>query len=416
VFKNSSVVALCLLTALTALGAACGSSPAGNESTDPVNVNDGGNGSGGGVDIGLPDSTSGTDAGDDSTVEPDVEISTDVPVENDSETPDVAPPEDTTVTPDVEPEPDVAPDATPDTTLPEGPVDPYVDGIYEFTTREVEVPDSSGGERDAVLYIPSSDEVTTFPFVVLSHGFQLRGSFYSGYAERLASHGIIVLLPTWGDSLIASRAHLDLANDVETMIGWAIQQNGAGGAFEGQMDITSIGVAGHSRGGKQSILAAINDDRIRAVFGLDPVDTVPPIPFIDRTTNPSVTPELMDGLTVPFAAVGAGLGGTASSFISPACAPATDNYQAYYDQVGAPAYLYVIPDAGHNQFLFSCSGAGCGLCTSGDDGEFMRDLSNALMTSFFRFYLADDTRYQPFLSGESLEAFIADGKLQFRSR
>ncbi len=95
-FKNSSVVALCLLTALAALGAACGSSPAGNESTDPVNVNDGGNGSGGGVDIGLPDGTSGTDADDDSTVEPDVEISTDVPVENDSETPDVAPPEDTT--------------------------------------------------------------------------------------------------------------------------------------------------------------------------------------------------------------------------------------------------------------------------------------------------------------------------------
>lgn len=401
-FALSPVLALCLL-------AACGSDPVADGSGGPATLND--TSSSTDIDLSGPDAI---------TPEADADA-TDVAAA------DVEPaPEDTTTVPDiVPPGDDATADTTPpptdvqveeDTRLPTNPVDPFVDGIYTVSTTNVRVPDSSGGQRDAVLFIPASEILTPLPAVVFSHGFQLGGSSYTEYAQRMASHGIIVLLPTWGDSLVAARSHVDLANDVETMLSWLIQQNGPGGAFEGRLDLLGLGAGGHSRGGKQSILAAVNDERIQALFTLDPVDSGPPGPLTNPRDYPPVTPEQMDSITVPFGTVGAGLGATTTIPLAPACAPEDDNYQAYYDELTGIGNLYVVPDAGHNDFLYRCNGFACNACPGGDDAEFMRDLSAALMTAFFRYHLSDDDRYAPFLSGGRLDEWVSEGTLRYETR
>jgi predicted dienelactone hydrolase len=400
-FSLPALAALCVLSA-------CGSDPVSDGSGGPATLADSGTQSD--IDLSGPDAL----APDDDTTpgdvaEPDTQTAPDVIVEDVTPTPDIV------ATPDVAPPPvDIG---TPDTPgLPTNPVDPYIDGIYSVSTTEVRVPDSTGTDRAAVLYVPDSVELPDLPAIVFSHGFQLGGSSYAGYAERMASHGIIVLLPTWGDTLLASRNHVDLANDVETMISWLIQQNGPGGEFEGRLNLLGLGAAGHSRGGKQSILAAVNDERIQALFTLDPVDSAPPGPFNDPADYPSVTPEQMDGITIPFGVVGAGLGATTTIPFAPACAPAEDNYQAYFNEVGTDSYLYTVADAGHNDFLFNCTGFACQACPGGDDAEFLRDLSAGQMTAFFRLYLAGDERYEAFLSGGMLDTWVAEGKLDYRTR
>ncbi|MEZ4467332.1 MAG: hypothetical protein R3F43_23520 [bacterium] len=73
--------------------------------------------------------------------------------------------------------------------------------------------------------------------------------------------------------------HVQLAADVSAILDWAVA--GLPG-----VDAARIGALGHSRGGKQVILAAIRDARIRAVFGLDPKDA-PPFSWIPSPTRAS---------------------------------------------------------------------------------------------------------------------------------
>ncbi len=401
-----------LSTLVVCILSACGSDPVTDSAGGPAAITD--TGSTTDIDLSGPDAiTPETDAEPADTADDDVDAG--VEPEDTAVTLDVDEPVDAVVVEDTtEPPTDTATEE--DTGLPTNPVDPFVDGIYTVTTSNVRVPDSSGGEREAVLFVPASDVLTPLPAVVFSHGFQLSGSSYTEYAQRMASHGIIVLLPTWGDSLFSARSHVDLANDVETMLSWLIQQNAPGGAFEGRLDLLGLGAGGHSRGGKQSILAAVNDERIQALFTLDPVDSGPPGPLTNPTDYPSVTPEQMSGITVPFGTVGAGLGGTTTIPFSPACAPEADNFQAYYDELTGTGNLYVVADAGHNDFLYRCNGFACNACPGGDDAEFMRDLSAALMTAFFRFHLSDDDRYAPFLTGGQLDEWVSEGTLRYETR
>jgi predicted dienelactone hydrolase len=395
------------LALLTCALVACGSEPRGSDDAGATTLPD--------VSVQTdtslpdPDALSESDTTSSDTVNADT-----VETQDTVSTPDAAPADvitaDTT-SPDTSVTPDVTGEDT--TVIPDGPVDPYEDGIYRFSTRTVRVPLAGGGEVDAALYVPVSADVPSFPAVVFGHGFQLTGASYTDYAERMASHGLIVLLPTWGDGLFSARTHTQLAADVEAMVNWLIAENESGGEFAGVLDVDSIGMSGHSRGGKTAIFGAINDERVEAVFVLDPVDSGPPFGS-NPTDYPSLTPERMADLRVPLGIVGAGKGSQAS--FGQACAPAADNYQAYYDAASTPSSLYVVADAGHNDFLFSCSGLQCNICPGGGDAAFMRTLSSALLVSFMRYYLADDARYQPFLSGGVLEDYVRAGDLQYRSR
>jgi chlorophyllase len=258
---------------------------------------------------------------------------------------------------------------------------------------------------DVRLYLPSDLAAGPFPLVVLSHGFQLNGEGYNVLGDRLASHGFVVVSPSYGDNLFNALSHTALAQIVVATIDWAAAENGrSGSALFGHLDLDKIGVTGHSRGGKQSIYAAILDPRIKAVFGIDPVDSGPPVGGNDPVAFPSITPERMGELTVPFAAIGAGRGGETTLFgLGPACAPTADNYQAYFDASGAPAFEYLVVDAGHLDFVDSC-GFLCATCSQGSDASVGRNFAAQTAVAFFKVFLAADESYRPWVDGAPIAA------------
>ena len=275
----------------------------------------------------------------------------------------------------------------------------------------------AAGERtmDVRIYLPSDLAAGPFPLVVLSHGFQLNGEGYNVLGDRLASHGFVVVSPSYGDSLFNALSHTALAQIVVATIDWAAAQNTTTGSpLFGHLDLDNIGVTGHSRGGKQSIYAAILDPRIKAVFGIDPVDSGPPVGGNDPVAFPSITPERMGELTVPFAAIGAGRGGETTFFgLGPACAPTADNYQAYFDAAGAPAFEYLVGDAGHLDFVDDC-GFLCTTCGQGSDASVGRNFAAQTAVAFFKLFLAADETYRPWVDGAPVAALAP--AITFRQR
>lgn len=388
---SSTRVSLLLGAALLAV-VGCGSEAAEGQTTLPdvqVIADTGGDAPADDASQPDPDATP-----DDELVAPDVAP----PPPPDDTSPDVTPPDPTDVTPDP---PEVTPDTTPEPPIGDAP-SPMADGPATVTVLEVEVPNASGNDQEALLFVPAGTErhVT----ILFHHGFQLTNENFRSYGQRLASHGMIVLMPNTGDSLARARTHALLAQDTVEAINWLEDQDEfAASPIFSRVQRDAIGVAGHSRGGKQAIFAATTDARIGASFTLDPVDSGPPIGN-NPTDYPSVAPERMGDHTIPGGFVGAGLAGSGPFPFAPACAPPEDNYTQYYGAAAGPSFQYTFADAGHLDFLDSCSGLTCRTCTAGGNPAAVRDASRGLMTAFFLTFLADDTRYRAWVDGSQARA------------
>ena len=388
--------------------AACSTSPSSGVSIDQDAsvVADTADGSGA-SDAGGSGATDTTE--EDARIEIDIQFDGDADATTDSAMDDVT--EDATDTA-ADTTADTAADTAADTTADTGtisiPNPPTAPGPYTSDQTDTSYTVTyAAGERtmDVRIYLPSDLAAGPFPLVVLSHGFQLNGEGYNVLGDRLASHGFVVVSPSYGDSLFNALSHTALAQIVVATIDWAAAENArSGSALFGHLDLDNIGVTGHSRGGKQSIYAAILDPRIKAVFGIDPVDSGPPFGGNDPVAYPSLTPERMGELTVPFAAVGAGRGGeTTFGGFGPACAPAADNYQAYFDAAGAPAFEYLVGDAGHLDFVDDC-GFLCTTCGQGSDASVGRNFAAQTAVAFFKVFLAADESYRPWVDGAPIAA------------
>lgn len=128
------------------------------------------------------------------------------------------------------------------------------------------------------------------PVVVLSPGAVVPRAFYTSFAEDLASHGFVVvamdythettivefpggrLVPgSWrgqseADALRAVRVRVA---DTHFVLDWLERANRDGGRFGGQLDLSRIGMAGHSLGGATAAAAMFGDRRIDAGINLD---------------------------------------------------------------------------------------------------------------------------------------------------
>ncbi len=382
---------------LLASGIACG-----GEWSAPTE--DGGDGGDGDAD-GDIDGDADRDVSPDADADADTDTGSDADIDPDPDA-DIDPDPDADA--DIDPDPDVETDAD---ELPPAP-DPNLEGPLGLTETSDRVGTGGGWpvERriNVDLYLPSDLSGAPYPVVIYSHGFQLSGSDYASTGRRLASHGLVAVLPSYGDNLIAPRSHSALADDVMAIIDWVAEQAATDGSeLYGVADPARIGAGGHSRGGKHSILAAIRDPRILASFNVDPVDSGHPL-FGETEAYPSVTPELMADFTIPSGFVGAGR--SAEAPMGQACAPEAQNYHQYFVEAPSPAFEYSLPEAGHLDFPDGC-GLICRTCTSGDEPEW-----NAIttMVAFYRVYLASDTRYRPWIDGAEVTA-LAD-RVVFASR
>jgi predicted dienelactone hydrolase len=281
-------------------------------------------------------------------------------------------------------------------------VDPTVQGTFTVERIDgitLDLGDRGGGfvsTVPALVYVPA-DADGPVPVVVWSHGFVIDPREYYTTLVHLASWGIAVVAPTWDSGFAASRTHAGLATDLRAALD-ALQQTPVEAGVTFALD--RFGAGGHSRGGKQSLLAAVSEPRIVASFNLDPVDALPPFTEVDPAEYPSVAPELAGGITIPVGMIGAG---RAAEGEFP-CAPPEDGFQAYFDAIGSDVWLGVLPTGGHNDFVDACAdgegGFACATCAPGEDPVAARALAAGMMTAFYLKHLSDDARFDGWLDGE----------------
>lgn len=147
---------------------------------------------------------------------------------------------------------------------------------------------------------PISDDLETYPVVIISHGWSGFRNLHTDLAEELASQGYIVVgidhtygsqVTVFNDKEVAYLNYealpkrkitpnfLEYANTLVTTyaqdIKFTIDElekinlSEEMSRFSGKLDLSNIGLLGHSTGGGADVALAIEDDRIKSLIGMD---------------------------------------------------------------------------------------------------------------------------------------------------
>ena len=267
-----------------------------------------------------------------------------------------------------------------------------------------------GTTIDLDVYLPAG--AGPYPVVVFHHGFQLNGGNYVSYAEHLTSWGYVVVVPSMPGLLTT---HVTLNGYLSAVLDW-IQDN-ASSSLQGKADPEKLGLTGHSMGGKISFMLSAEDDRPRAIFGIDPVDAAGgPVPLSEKD-YPSITPERMSDIEVPIGIVGETVNGTCSGLMCTPCAPLENNFQQYYEHAIAPVIEIDFLTANHMSFVDENCGLACAACPAGsDDPNQTRRLTRRYMTAFFNLFLKDEPDYGVYLTGAAMKSDEATGLVSTRTK
>jgi dienelactone hydrolase len=230
-------------------------------------------------------------------------------------------------------------------------------GPQPVDSSRVEVPDQDES-LEVVLYKPAHPQ-TLAPAVVFLPGRMATDDQYQSYARALASRGFVVAVRTWYSLF---RTDLELAYDAKVMADWLVKAQGA--------DPKRVGIAGHSMGGKDAVLAAAQYGGFASVVAIDP----------DDNGNVSVVHGLLASLKVPLLLIGAEVAWRASSV----CAPLATNYLRFFEQAPAGTVELTLRDADHVQMLDEPDRFGYGICRSGTaDSRQVRIIARRATIGFF---------------------------------
>jgi predicted dienelactone hydrolase len=255
------------------------------------------------------------------------------------------------------------------------PGNPSAKGAFSVTIKPSATVTRGNRSIPVVARIPSG--ATKAPLVVLLPGFQLKAAFYSVLAGHLASHGMVVVSADPPASLFSvSHAEMDL--DASAVIDWAL-----GSASGLNVDTARVAIMGHSLGGKISFMASARDARIKAVFGIDPVNGGGPAGY--SADRPDIVPDKVSPLTIPIGLIGE----TTNTTGLMACAPSEQNYATFFEAAAAsPSVIqWTVPGADHMDFVDDTSTCGfvCGACTAGTaDPKKVTAATRTLAAAFFQ--------------------------------
>jgi dienelactone hydrolase len=125
-----------------------------------------------------------------------------------------------------------------------------------------------------VVFTPSSG--LELPAVALAHGWMQPVMRHSELLRHLASWGIVAIGPDTQRGPLPSTAAL--AADLRTALDIAVGVRlGGPGSYGGEISVDPyrLGLIGHGTGGGAAVLAAAQDDRVRALVLLAPSETRP---------------------------------------------------------------------------------------------------------------------------------------------
>ncbi len=285
--------------------------------------------------------------------------------------------------------------------------DPNQDGPFATASfsGEAAVP-ATGNDVPISGWAPTSGG--PFPVVIIAHGFQLPASQYDSYAQRLASFGYVAVTPDYPTSFFGL-SHVDVAEDLLGSLDWALAEP----SLAGKVDEDLVGMAGHSLGGKASLLAATLDPRVKAVIALDPVDS-------SMSCSPQDCPDvsnLMPTLAIPTGFLGETLD-SAGGFQP--CAPAADNFQTFYAGATSPSFSVTVLGANHMSFLDDVASCGftCSFCNAATlDNATVNAMARAYVTAFFERHLRGDAGYDTYLTGAiANQRYVSSGQATIASK
>lgn len=181
---------------------------------------------------------------------------------------------------------------------------------------------------------PSGDHTGGFPAVLFAHGYGSYPEQSSFLTEHLATWGFVVVAPLEQTTDLASVLSGSVAPgsvDAATALTEALafvtaQDHTAGSRLDHLVDLTKVGVVGHSLGGGAAITMAGNP-AIKTYAALAPAPGTPP------TTS-------VPGLVMY---------GSSDTIVAPT------SVQTTYAALPTPKRLIVIKDAGHNVFDDICT-------------------------------------------------------------
>jgi predicted dienelactone hydrolase len=282
--------------------------------------------------------------------------------------------------------------------------DPTQNGTYRVYRRTVTVRTPAGSVATTIC-APSDNGTRIaptggpFPLAIIGPGFQQGRAQYASYCDHLATWGVIAI----GRDNIGGFApnHSTLANLTTGLVDWAL---GSSSGLAAHVDGAAIAVAGHSLGGKVSLLAASRDPRIGLVVGWDPVDN----------GTPSVAPELMGAIEAPVVLLGETLDGTGNF---QACAPTAQNFQRYFDAAAPPALAVTVMGADHFDFVDNPGCFTCSFCRRGTaDPVAVRALTRRTTVAAIKYYLEGDASADSYLTGAAMQADVAAGRVTIDER
>jgi len=188
-------------------------------------------------------------------------------------------------------------------------------GVPAFVMSHIGLLKSYSSLRDGGLSLFIAPDEESYPVIVGSHGWRGFRGLHTTQFEELASHGYIAvgidhtygaLATVLGDGTAVvydSRALPDDIPDAEYNANGTrledvfegdikfvldeMERLNAGGAFKGKMDLTRIGIYGHSTGGGAVVQACQTDARCKAGFGMDVwVEPLPPQQLAQGVSQP----------------------------------------------------------------------------------------------------------------------------------
>ena len=216
-----------------------------------------------------------------------------------------------------------------------------------------------------------------YPLAVFTAGFLVDAEQYASYARRLCSWGYVVLQYNKREN-VAGNALDDVVSAamIRDLISWAQSDVLLGQLVDTAGEDAGSGVylVGHSRGGKISILEALEDPRVRAACLLDPVDNTVYAPLGAGFPSALAAMRERGEGSPPLVVVGGERGGD--------CAPAGANYADFARAASGDSWGVEIAGAGHFQFLDNATFVQRAVCEEGHapDAE-VRGVSQALMVA-----------------------------------
>jgi dienelactone hydrolase len=233
-------------------------------------------------------------------------------------------------------------------------------GTFAVSTATVASQTNFGG---GTIYYPTSTASGTFAGIALSPGFTETQSYLQWLAQRLATHGFVVININTLNNLETPNVRAD---ELQAALTWLTS---SASPVRTRVDASRLGVGGHSMGGGGTIEAANERPTLKAAVAFQPWHSV--------TSWPNVrVPIMIQGAT------------------NDTIAPIAQHSEAFYPTLtGAPEKAYV-EFAGADHFASGATGKTA--------------LTSRFTVAWFKRFLDNDTRYDQFLCPKPVRSDLTE--------